>query len=112
MLFTSPENNGGVTSALKNAYDWLSRDYNRFGISDSTPVGNGKKLGVIGASYVGEGSLNDVKRMVEYLKLAVFPQTFYTKLGNNFDAEGNLVENTVKERLALWAQEFFNFVQA
>ena len=49
---------------MKNAYDWISRDYTRFGVDDVTPVANGKKLGVVGASWVSEVALSDVKRMV------------------------------------------------
>lgn len=82
-----------MTAALKNAYDWLSRDYTRFGSSNSSPMNARLKLGVIGASYVSDASLNDVKRMVEYNKVNVFPETFYMKLGQNFDGNGNLVNN-------------------
>jgi NAD(P)H-dependent FMN reductase len=56
---------------LKNAYDWLSRDYERFGSTNTSPVA-GKKLGVIGASYISDIAITDVKKMVEYLKVNVY----------------------------------------
>lgn len=44
MIFTSPEYNGGITGPLKNAYDWLSRDYSAFG--NPKPIGKQTKLGM------------------------------------------------------------------
>ena len=56
---------------MKNAYDWLSRDYERFGSTNTSPIA-GKRLGIIGASYISDIAITDVKKMVEYLKVNVY----------------------------------------
>ena len=63
VIFSTPEYNGSISGALKNAYDWLSRDFTHFGGTEVTPI-KGKKLGIVGASYVSDNSIKDVKKMV------------------------------------------------
>ena len=45
LLVTSPQYNGGVTGPLKNAYDWLSRDYTHHGSNNNSNTVGTKKLG-------------------------------------------------------------------
>lgn len=47
--------------------------------------------------------------MTEYLKVPVFEETFYTKLGPNFDDKGNLVNEEQKKKLKEWALKFWKF---
>ena len=54
LLFTSPEYNGAITGPLKNAYDWLSRDYTAKGGTETSPVAN-KKLGIYGVIQASLG---------------------------------------------------------
>lgn len=118
LIFTSPEYNGAITGPLKNAYDWLSRDYTQFGSPNSKPVGKHTKLGtyiltsgIVGASYISDNSIKDIIRMVEYNQLNVFKDQYYTKLGKSFDKEGNLENNNEeKQRLIEWANNYFKWL--
>lgn len=46
LIFSSPEYNGGISGALKNAYDWLSRDFTAYGGTEISPMKD-KKLGTL-----------------------------------------------------------------
>lgn len=43
LIFATPEYNGALPGVLKNAYDWVSRDYSKNG--GTTPPIAGKKIG-------------------------------------------------------------------
>lgn len=44
VIFSTPEYNGGISGPLKNAYDWLSRDFTNYGGTEVSPM-KAKKLG-------------------------------------------------------------------
>ena len=49
--------------------------------------------------------------MVEYCKVDVFKEHFYTKLGKSFDQQGNLENNNdEKQRLIEWAESYFRWL--
>lgn len=67
VIFATPEYNGSMSGVLKNAYDWISRDYSKEG-GDTPPIA-GKKcgienfiLGIISASYLSKNQIADVRR--------------------------------------------------
>lgn len=45
LLISCPQNNGGISAVLKNTWDWLSRDYTRFGSTNTSPLDSVKKIG-------------------------------------------------------------------
>lgn len=47
LLLSNPQNNGYFSTPLKNAYDWISRDYSKNGGTDTPPLRNIKKVGKI-----------------------------------------------------------------
>ena len=60
MLFVTPEYNGSVAPALKNAYDWLSRPDPDF---DNKSVVSGKLAAVMSTSWIGQTQVKDVEKM-------------------------------------------------
>ncbi len=56
LIFVTPEYNGAVSAAVKNAYDWLSRPDPNFG---DKPVVGGKIAGIISTSYLTQGQIKD-----------------------------------------------------
>jgi NAD(P)H-dependent FMN reductase len=90
VIFSTPEYNGSVSGVLKNAFDWLSRDYskNNKRSSDNSPAPLlNKKCGyisvdsaIMSASYGSQRPIADIRRMGEYNKLQYAPNDYYLSL--------------------------------
>ncbi|MBK5255760.1 MAG: NAD(P)H-dependent oxidoreductase [Vicinamibacteria bacterium] len=93
LLIASPENNGSVTSLLKNTIDWLSRDYQ--GRSGLEPY-SGKVAAMIGASPGGFGaisSLANLRPILTKLTVLVIPeQVTLSKAHQAFKDDGTFVD--------------------
>ena len=68
VLVATPEYNGCLSPIIKNAFEWLSSDMQK------------KKVGVIGASYIGPDAINDVRTVCENISANCFSQYFYVNL--------------------------------
>ena len=111
VLLVTPEYNNGIPGVFKNAIDWLSR---------TSPVGNipsvfgGRPFALIGASPGGFGTLLSQNHWLPVLKtlgvqLWAGNKLMVSRAGSVFDADGNLVDDKVREQLAGFVQGFAAF---
>lgn len=99
LIIASPEYNSGVTAALKNAIDWVSRATDE----DEPPLSalGGKTAAILAASpggYGGARSLAQLRTLLENIRITVLPdQVTVAKAHEAFDAEGNLLDPALSE---------------
>ena len=97
ILFVTPEYNYSIPGGLKNAIDWASRPY-------GDNAWNGKPVAVMGASL---GMLGTARAQYHPRQVFVFlnmlainqPEVMIANAGQNFDAEGNLTNETTKNSI-------------
>ena len=93
-IIASPEYNSGITAALKNAIDWVSRADSE----DEAPLlaFKGKTAAILSASpggYGGSRSLAQLRPLLENISVTVLPdQVSIPKAYEAFDTEGNLAD--------------------
>lgn len=111
LLIGTPEYNHSIPGVLKNGLDWLSR-----------PSGEGAKLfgakptGVIGASPGGFGTVRSQGALLHVLR--AFGSDFWmagellvARADTVFDADGNLTDDKMRERLKRYVEGFVAFAQ-
>lgn len=94
ILFVTPEYNYSIPGVLKNAIDWASRPY-----GDS--AWNGKPVAVMGASVGMFGTARaqyHLRQVFVFLNMLAInqPEVMIANAAQNFDAEGNLTNETTK----------------
>jgi chromate reductase len=93
-IIASPEYNSGITAALKNAIDWVSRADS----DDEAPLlaFKGKTAAILSASpggYGGSRSLAQLRPLLENISVTVLPdQLSIPKAYEAFDGDGNLID--------------------
>ncbi len=110
LLLATPEYNNGIPGVFKNAIDWLSRPS-----SDIPRVFGNRPIAVIGASPGGFGTILAQNAWLPVLRTLGTRQWFGAKLmvskaGQVFDDNGNLQDEDVRKRLAIFLQGFSRFV--
>ena len=107
IVLSTPEYNGGIPGALKNAIDWVSR-------ADENPF-EGKPLLLIGTS---PGALGAVRCLwhtrvpLEALGTAVYPKMFgLPKAGEAFGPDDRLKDPKTTDRLRKLLQEFHGYAR-
>ena len=97
VLFATPEYNGSVPGQLKNAVDWASRPHRVSALW-------GKPVAVIGASTGMFGAVWAQAELRKVLKTAgarvVEAEVAVGKADSRFDADGELVDDDLREQLA------------
>jgi chromate reductase len=111
LLLATPEYNNGIPGVFKNAIDWLSRPG-----SDIARVFGAKPVALIGASPGGFGTILAQDAWLSVLRTLGTKPWFEGRLlaaraGGLFDAEGRLVDDAVRERLAKFVAGFVTFVK-
>jgi NAD(P)H-dependent FMN reductase len=110
LLLVTPEYNNSIPGVFKNAIDWLSRPP-----ADIRRVFGGRRVGVIGASPSGFGTLLSQTAWLPVLK-TLGTQPFFgarlqvSRANDVFDKEGRLVDATVREQLRKYLDGFAEFV--
>ena len=110
LLIAIPEYNYSIAGVLKNAMDWASRP------AKDSPL-NGKPFAMMGAG----GRLGTARAQYHFRQFAVYtnmftfnrPELFVPRASEKFDKEGNLLDESIKERiqvlletLADWTNKF------
>lgn len=94
LLIASPEYNSGITAALKNAIDWVSRAT----AEDEPPLSvlRGKTAAILAASpggYGGSRSLAQFRTLLENISVTVLPdQVTVPKVHEKMDEDGELTD--------------------
>lgn len=107
LIIASPEYNSGITAALKNAIDWVSRATSE----DEPPLSvlKGKTAAIIAASpggYGGARSLAQLRTLFENISITVLSgQVAVPQAYEAFDADGNLVDASQAEGIKALAAE-------
>jgi len=99
LIIASPEYNSGITAALKNAIDWVSRATTE----DEPPLSvlGGKTAAILAASpggYGGARSLAQLRILLENIRITVLPdQVAVAQAHEAFDEHGNLLDPVLSE---------------
>jgi len=110
LLFT-PEYNNGIPGVFKNAIDWLSRTSPA---GDIPAVFGDRPFALVGASPGGFGTILSQNHWLPVLKtlgvrLWAGNRLMVSRAGSVFDADGQLVDDKVREQLAGFVQGFAAF---
>jgi chromate reductase len=106
LILSTPEYNGGIPGAFKNAIDWVSRI--------SPMPWPGKKLLLLGASPGALGAIRSLAHSrvpLESIGVFVYPEMFgLSQAHKAFDAQGKLVDASTEERLSKLLLKFRDHV--
>ncbi|AKF03853.1 NADPH-dependent FMN reductase [Sandaracinus amylolyticus] len=110
VLLVTPEYNGSIPGVLKNAIDWCSRP-----ASDIERVFGGRPVGVIGATPGMGGTRLSQNAWLPIIRVLGMDPYFGKSLyvagaGKVFDAEGALVDATIRRLLTDYVAGFAAFV--
>jgi chromate reductase len=108
VLFVTPEYNRSMPGVLKNAIDVGSRPYGH-------SVFNGKPGGVISSSpgaIGGFGANHHLRQSLAFLNVPALqqPEAYIGGIGDAFDANGELVKDSLKQFAATYMQAFAAWV--
>jgi chromate reductase, NAD(P)H dehydrogenase (quinone) len=98
ILFATPEYNGSVPGALKNAVDWASRPVRESSLTGQTVAVIGASTGQFGAMW----SQGDLRRILGIAGARVVGDELpVTHAHEKFDSSGRLLDGELFERLRL-----------
>ncbi|KQW51343.1 MULTISPECIES: NADPH-dependent FMN reductase [unclassified Roseateles] len=111
LLISTPEYNNAIPGVLKNGLDWLSRPS-----GEGAKLFGGKPTGLMGATPGGFGTVQSQDAMLSVFR--TFGSDFWmggrlmvSKAGTVFDADGQLVDEKVREQLQRFVHGFVDFVK-
>lgn len=112
VLLVTPEYNNGIPGVFKNAIDWASRPP-----ADIGRVFRNRPLALIGASPGGFGTILSQNAWLSVLRTLEVDfwasgRLMVSGAGKAFDAEGNLTDETVRERLGIFLADFVSAIRA
>lgn len=111
LLLATPEYNNGMPGVFKNAIDWLSRPADDIG-----RVFGNRPVAILGASPGNFGTLLAQNDWLPVLRtLGTRPwfggRFLAPRAGSLFDAEGQLHDPAIRERLAAFLAGFVHFIE-
>ena len=111
LLIGTPEYNNAIPGVLKNGLDWLSRPS-----GEGAKLFGGKPTGLIGATPGGFGTVQSQDALLSVLR--AFGNDFWmggrlmvSRAGTVFDADGQLVDDKLREQLQAFVSGFVEFVR-
>ena len=110
LLLVTPEYNNSIPGVFKNAIDWMTRP-----VSDIARVFGDRPAGLIGATPGGMGTTFSQTAWLPVLRTLgtrpFFGKTLYVSgAAKVFDAEGQLTDAALRERLRVYMEQFAAFV--
>jgi len=119
VLFGIPEYNFSISAPMKNAYDWLSREYAQSSdpYEKKSPVQ--EKIGaMVSVAYATGGvkAQEHFQHSVSYRKMKILPPTGPAEFrikgyeGKKFDENGNLIDLEVIARINPFLNAFASFI--
>lgn len=104
VIFVTPEYNRAIPGVLKNAIDVASRPYGKSSF-------NGKPVGIISNSPGPLGGVSAAKTLQNILPgisgpIMQQPEAYLNAVGDAFDADGNLVKESLKPVLQAYIDAF------
>lgn len=109
IIIATPEYNNMIPGILKNAIEWLTRDY-------SSDAVKNKPLAITGASTGGFGAVRAQNQLLLLAQITKF-KTHSTlrlpisKAQEIFNDEGNLIDSQTKEKLQKFLYDFKIFIE-
>src|SRR4051794_36695617 len=108
VLFVTPEYNRSIPGVLKNAIDVGSRPYGKSSF-------NGKPVGIVSNSPGPLGGVSAAKHLQNILPgisgpIMQQPEAYLNAVGDAFDADGNLVKDSLKSVLQAYIDAFATHV--
>ncbi|WP_422018214.1 NADPH-dependent FMN reductase [Roseateles sp.] len=111
LLIGTPEYNNSIPGVLKNGLDWLSRPS-----GEGARLFGGKPTGLIGATPGGFGTVQSQDALLSVLR--TFGSDFWmagrlmvSHAGQVFDADGQLIDEKVRDQLRVFVNGFADFVK-
>ena len=109
VLFVTPEYNRSIPGVLKNAIDVGSRPYGKSSF-------NGKPIGIVANSPGPLGGVCAAKHLQQILPgisgpLLQQPEIYLNGVGDGFDAQGELVKDSLRSVLKQYIDIYAAFVQ-
>ena len=110
ILFVTPEYNYGLPGVLKNAIDWASRPY-------GDNAWNGKPAAIMSAAMSMGGGIRaqyQLRQSFVFLNMeaVVQPEVAINNVGERFDEQGNLKDETSKKLIRQLLQNLVHKVHA
>jgi chromate reductase len=101
VIFVTPEYNRAIPGVLKNAIDVASRPYGKSSF-------NGKPVGIISNSLGGVSAAKTLQNILPGIAGPILqqPEIYLNAVGDAFDAEGNLVKESLKPVLQAYIDAF------
>ena len=111
VLIATPEYNNGIPGVFKNAIDWASRPN-----GDITRVFGNRPFALIGASPGGFGTVLAQDAWLSVLRtlgtaLWAGGRLPVSRAGEHFNADGDLVDEAVRQRLKGLLEEFVAYIR-
>ncbi len=112
LLLVTPEYKNSIPGVTKNAMDWLSRPP-----ADSARIFRNRPVAVLGASPGGFGTILSQSAWLPVLAtLGTRPwfggRLMVSRAGSVFDADGRLIDESIKTQLQKFLAGFADFVKA
>ena len=109
VIFVTPEYNRAIPGVLKNAIDVASRPYGKSSF-------NGKPVGIISNSPGPLGGVSAAKTLQNILPgisgpIMQQPETYLNAIGDAFDADGELIKESLKPVLQAYVAAFAAHVE-
>lgn len=108
VLFVTPEYNRSIPGALKNAVDWASRPWGQNSFNQIPAAVIGASPGSLGTA-LAQQSMRGVLSFCNARQMTA-PEAYITYSTDVFQPDGEVLDESVKEFLTTYMQEFHDYI--